>query len=247
MPEPTSDQQTQPTPDEILQQAKQQVLQEVFGGKYNDLDAAKQGVYNLQNSAAELYQTQQLLEQQLRSNPGLAAASRTAAPDPFVTLEQDHLLPREQLRAAIRAEAQNLYEEQFGPIQRTAIARQEIARQFSDYNTEEQNMLQFVQSQPELYQRLVRLQDTDPKAAMELGYLHYQRSKTPSGAPTPAERAAGALPSSGGSVTRQEPPGLTDEQAAAILNRAMQTGDLRELAHHSIQSEPILPDWMKGQ
>lgn len=245
MPEPTSD---QPVPDntELLEAAKQQVLQEVFGGKYNDINAAKQGVYNLQNSAAELFQTQQMLENQLRSNPGQAAASRAAAPSPFATLESDHLLPQDLMRAAMREEASRIYEEQFGPIQRTAVARQQIASTFENYGTEEKAMLQYVQGQPELYQRLVHLQDTDPLAAMELGYLHYQRSKPPAGSPSPAERAAGALPNSGGSVSRQEPAGLTEEQQMAIIQRAMQTGDLRELAHHSIQSEPVIPDWMKG-
>src|SRR5258706_15470202 len=93
---------------------KAAVLQEVFGGKYQTVEDAKKGHWELNNYASQAYQALQE-----RVNPATVQAQR---PDPFQRLQDEAMVPKDAFQEAVR----QLVKEELRPIGQAMEARNQI-------------------------------------------------------------------------------------------------------------------------
>lgn len=98
------------------------------------------------------------------------------SPDPYANLEGIGI-PREDFRAAVRAEAQGMIAEAFQPIAQGFQARNELLGQYPDYQKFEADVASYVNADPDLSQRYQRMFKSDPAAAMDYAFLKFGDSR----------------------------------------------------------------------
>lgn len=200
---------------------RNEVLTEVFGGKYRTVEDAKAGFWNLNNYASQAYQA--LSD---RVNPAQLAQQRN---DPFAQIEQDSLVKGDVLRDAIRSEAQLLVRQELAPLQEAWVARQELATSAPDYLANEPAILAWLQKNPQVASKVSRqtqrgLHDLAAETA-----LHYWRTANPPSSTGNVEQKAQAmLPNANVSGPRtMEPSNDRQQQLMQAIAYGHMSGDRR--------------------
>lgn len=222
-PESTSTpQQTQPpaNPDlsPIVQDGK------IFG-KYDDPAAAAQGFWQLNNYAAQQAEMNKQLQAQLAAYQQPAQAPEV---DPIEALATEALIPRDKFMAAVEKVASQIVDRKFAPIEKAYEAREKLATQFSDYETNEKALGNWLNTNQDLANRVQALQKAGfVEESLRLAYREFQASRGASGAPTPQQLAAASMPNTqatgqrgGGAPVAQDP-----DKLRSALQYARQYGD----------------------
>lgn len=193
-------------------------------GKYPDAQSATQGFWQLNNYAAQQAEMNKQLQAQL------AAYQQPAQPqedDPIEALATEALIPRDKFMAAVEKVASQIVERKFAPIEKAYAARETLASQFSDYETNEKALGNWLNTNPDLQTRVQALQKAGfVEESLRLAYREFQASKGASGAPTPQQLAAASMPNTqaqgqrGGAPVEQNP-----DRLRSALQYARQYGD----------------------
>lgn len=247
MPEPTSDQQQQPTlPPEIIEHARQEALAELFPGKgFTTLDQAKQSVLNQQNSASALEgQLRELATSQADINQRLSMsqqAQQANSYDPFARLTTENFIPADVLRDAIRSEARQLVQSELTPFFSTIQARGSVSQAYPVYQQHESEIMAIIAKDEGLKSAM----QTNPAMALELATLRFKSTLPASSVASDKEVVDGSIPGQGsGSVNRTTPVNDDEGMRAALL--AAQRGDERAVYNWQFRnSKPILPPHMQ--
>jgi hypothetical protein len=121
-------------------------------------------------------------------------------------------------------------ERAFAPLAQGFQARNNLLSQYQDYNKYENDVAQFVNSDPELSQRYQRLFASDPTGAMEYAYLKFGQTRKGEPAPTNGTiRKEAAIPA-GRQSDGQANPSTTDDLTAKGWELYQKTGDPRAYA-----------------
>jgi len=202
---------------------RQEVLNEIFGGKYKTVEDAKQGHWNLNNYASQAYQH-------------LEALKTTSAPapvDPFAQLESESLVKADPLRAAIRAEAKKLVDEEFGPVRRMAEARQALAVKAPEYLANEAAIIGWLQKNPSVATDIATLEKAGLyEIAAKNALTEWQRANPPASTGSAAQKQQAALLGGQPQPGQRTPEGQqTPEDRAEFMKQAIAyghaTGDKR--------------------
>jgi len=202
---------------------RQEVLNEIFGGKYKTVEDAKQGHWNLNNYASQAYQHLEALK----------TTSAPAAVDPFAQLESESLVKADPLRAAIRKEAKAIVEEEFGPIRKMAEARQALTLKAPEYLANEAAIIGWLQKNPSVASDIATLEKAGLyEIAAKNALNEWQRANPPASAGNAAAKQQAALLGGTPQPGQRTPEGQpTPEDRAEYMKQAIAyghaTGDKR--------------------
>jgi hypothetical protein len=167
-------------------------------------------------------QRAQVLEQQLMQQfqPQKPAAT------PYDRLSEWGL-PVDALREAVRSEiAQELQ-----PIARAAGARNQVIANYPDYVKYEQDVMGFINGDPELQRTYNSMFQGDPVGTAEWAFLKFgekqRRAQPAANGANPSEKAHAQIPSSRTGETRAQKDSGQDDEIAGVFKRWQETGDPR--------------------
>lgn len=145
-------------------------------GLYKTQEDAIRGVHETKRYASEAVDRAKATEAEL-SRMREALMPKQVAPDPLAEME-NYGVPREPLQTAIEAVARQSIEKMFAPMQKRIEADQKIVELFPEYQPKFSELAAFVDSQPELKEKVVRAEAAGEfLLARELAWLNYERSK----------------------------------------------------------------------
>jgi len=126
---------------------------EPLAGKWKNREAAEKGVHELVHYAKAALARADAAEEKLK---GLGKTlngneKEESLSDPFDELEAV-AMPREPLKKAIRAEAQNLINEMLKPVAERQKADAEIVKMFPEYSEKFDGLLEFLEKNPQVKQ-----------------------------------------------------------------------------------------------
>lgn len=236
---PTASDGESPSPDDGL----------IFG-KYKTMEEAQRAYFEQANSLSRINDTvqqlaarQALTEQMLTQPQASPGPSRSALDD-----LADFAIPPEKLERAIIEVAERVSERKFNekmsPITEGIRARSAVTSRYPEFGKREQEISDFLQTDPTLSARYNRIFATDPQAAMEWAYGIHRESR-----PAPSRtRASAAAPSTEtqmprGAATQQTRGAQGDsyqQELEAALDKYRRTGDMRELV--KVRLRDVIPE-----
>ena len=223
---PTADQSAAANPPVDRAAIEREILQQVFDGKYQSVDDARKGHWELNNYAAQAYS---LLAD--RNTPAETAANRQSAYD---RLAKESLVEPNLLREAVREEAGALIEGYMRPFQAAAAARQELAVTAPDYIQNETAIMGWLQSNPQAARDVARLNSANLYDLAAKTALTYWRAANP---PASAGNSEAKLQAQLPNAQLQNSRGVEQENFQNIRQQAIayghRTGD-RRAAYSSV-------------
>jgi hypothetical protein len=202
---------------------RQQVLSEIFGDKFKDVDSAKQGYWNLNNYASQAYQ--HLEAEKSRLQP--------VTIDPFTQLESESLVKGDVLRKAIESVAQRIVNDKFGPIEQMAVARQNLSVKAPEYLANEAAILGWLQKTPSVAAEIATLEKAGLyEIAAKNALTEWQKANPPANPGNPALKQQAQLLGGTPQPGQRQPEGVqTPEDRAEFMKQAIAyghvTGDRR--------------------
>lgn len=157
----------------------------LIAGKYESLEAAEKGIHELtqfanQKAASEeaLSRKVEAMETALRAMTGVSAAPEPEAKiDPLESLEKEWGLPKAPIEKAIDQKVDERLQAMFKPIVDRQKADQEIVKQFPDYEKEFDNLLEFLEKNPSVKQRVEYAERQGQHLmAREYAWLQFERT-----------------------------------------------------------------------
>ena len=145
-----------------------------------------------------------------QANPRQDVPSRNTAGQRLT----EYGIPVDALDEYVEQKVQSRLEERFQPIMRGLSARQEMVGKYKDYNKFESDMMEYVNSDPQLQQTYNRVFTADPVAAFEYAYLKYghtKRGESRNGV-SEEEKSEAQIPSQRSGDTRRTPQADVDVQ-----------------------------------
>jgi len=191
---------------------------------------------------AELEKRDQLLGQFLTNggqNVRQDVPSRAPRPEDRLT---DFGVPVDALEQMIDARVNRGVESVLKPLHTMANARQKIVSQHPDYVRHEQDVAQFINSDPQLAEGYAAMYAANPYGAMEYALLKFadSRRSTVNGAQqVPNGRVDAGIPTSRAGEGRREPGG--DSAIQEAFERFQRTGSSRDaVAYSKARLGPLL-------
>lgn len=203
----------------LVEQIRNQTLNEIFGGKYKTPEAAKAGYWEQNKYIGQL---ESLVGQS-------SAATAQAPPDPFKRLADESLIPIDAFQQGVQAIVAKELANVFGPITGALQARDSLVASFPQYAADEQKVLAFANSRPELSQKVQQMTAAGfPLEALKLQYTEFLQAHPPVSTPAPDPKAG--LPGTPGSDPSRQPDVQAAQQAEAqrlmsTIQYALQTKD----------------------
>ncbi len=157
----------------------------LIAGKYETLEAAEKGIHELtqfanQKAANEeaLARKVEAMETALRAMTGVAAPKPAPeAVDPLETLEKEWGLPKEPIEKALDQKVDQRLQAMFKPILDRQKADQEIVKQFPEYEKEFDGLLEFLEKNPAVKQRVEYAErQGEYLMAREYAWLQFERT-----------------------------------------------------------------------
>lgn len=219
-PTPITSEPAQPQADPALvAQIQRDTMQAIFGDKFNgDVDKAREGYWHQNKTISE--QAALLAEVSQYQQPQPIYQHPQVADDPFARIQAESLVPADALRAAIRAEARQLVHQELEPMTAVLNARERIGREYPEFIQNEAAIVQFAANDPNLNQRVQRLNSKGlPDEAMLTMLQAWKYSNPTPSNPPAAQHAAAALPgAAAGAAVRAVPDTGADDARARLAD-----------------------------
>lgn len=191
-----------------------------LAGKYESVEQLEKGYQELLTQSNQNYQRLQMMENELelirqnRMNPAERAASR---PDPREALSEVGV-PSDAIETLVQEQIQRAFE----PFIAAQNARSYAVQAFPDFDKFEQQVAEFIRTNPDRQARYTKLWAADPQGALEWAIQSYQRSKPQE---SPGERRDAGLPGSSTPGNRNVVQETVSEDLKKKFEFAQNTGD----------------------
>lgn len=225
MPEPTSDAQNQQpaattAPAADAESIRAQVLQEVFGGKYQTIEDAKKGHWELNNYASQAYQALQT-----RVNP---SAEQSARPSPFQRLKDEAMIPEDAFREAVQIEARKVVREELQPFGAALEAQNQIQTNVPDYVANAPAIQKWMTTQPTTAAKVARLNQAQLyDLAAETAFNAWRGANPPAIPGNEGARQQAQMPGSLSPGQQTMQPAQDPNMLRQALEYSRRTGDQR--------------------
>lgn len=231
-------------PQELVAKIRADAVREIFGEKYEgDVDKAKAGYWELNHTAADAHRLlRERLEAEGRQDPTKFTANRE---DPWATLNENSMIPMEELRKAVRAEAAAAAETMFTPVVNQLVGHTRLTENLPEYAPNAQKIEAFVAQNPQVASLVGDLLAAGKyEGAKRLAYREWQAATAPSKVDETTINQV-SLPN-GGNQSRSAPPAITDQEIANLVRSANITGDHQSVYRQIVSSQPILPEHLRN-
>ena len=221
-PTPITSEPAQPVADpSLVAQIQRETMQAIFGDKFNgDVNKAREGYWHQNKTLSEQAALINEITQSAPVVPIYQQPYGQQPQDPFARIQAESLVPADVLREAIRSEARQLVHQELEPMTAVLNARERIGREYPEFIANEAAIVQFAASDPNLNQRVQRLNSKGlPDEAMLTMLDAWKfRNPTPS-VPSVESHAAASLPgAAAGNLQRAMPDNSEAESRARLAD-----------------------------
>jgi hypothetical protein len=193
-----------------------------WAGKYRDPEELEKGYQNLQDMANRNWQELQELKARMDTERMDPAERRESRRDPRAALEEVGV-PTDALMELVRSGV----EDALRPVVEAQNAREEVSKSYPDFVKFEQDVANWITSNPQLQSRYAKMFAADQAGAMEWAINAYSRETSRHEQPpeNPYSTGEASLPPTGGSGPRGYDNSAASEDMAKEMERARATGD----------------------